>query len=492
MVEGLENARGSLSSSKVDCPSEDELLARVAGGLSPERAEIVDAHIDACAECRVLLAEAALWQDEPRDRASAAAAFAPGELIADRYRVTRWLATGGMGEVFEVHDTWLDERIALKTIVASIADDVLSLARLKAEVRLARRVTHANVCRVYDLGFHQRRGEQIAFLTMELLRGTTLRARLREAGRFDFTTASPLIAQLVDALAHAHGAGIVHRDFKSDNVMLVPGQDGGPDRAVVMDFGLARQSLVGESQPLTPHSRAVFGTLDYMSPEQVMGRPASPASDIYSLGVVIYELLSGRLPFEGESPLARAVARVTQKAPALVDVLPGIDPAINACIAKCLETKGDRRFGSVHEVLRALPGDIRATRRQHMRVRAVASAMLCFAFGVAAATIPRDREPLHGRVPAAPTPMKEASRRQLTTSASAAPPPKPLPVVEPIPRPTEPRRPPLTRSGHHSLAAREPDASNAPPTQRNAAPRATDDVPVPPPGGDALLDPFPR
>jgi serine/threonine protein kinase len=340
------------------CPSENELLARAAGKLSIERTGRVDAHVDVCADCRLLLAEAAAVIAEPLAAAEREPpiTFAPREIIADRYVVIRWLASGGMGEVYEVHDTWLDENVALKTIVAAIADDSRALARLKAELRAARRVTHANVCRVYDLGFCTRGNGQVAFLTMELLRGVTLRQRLLTNGPFDREVARPVIAQMAEALRHAHAAGIVHRDFKSDNVMLVLGSRGELSRVVVMDFGLARQSLVGLSQPLTPQSRTVFGTLDYMSPEQLMGRPATPESDIYSLGIVVYELLTGRLPFEGESPLARALKRVTERAPSLGKELPPVPHELVSCVARCLQTEKSERFATVDDFLGALAG----------------------------------------------------------------------------------------------------------------------------------------
>src|SRR5205085_73780 len=148
-----------------------------------EDAGRLDGHIDVCPECRLVLAEAAAAVAEPIVAEPAPPiTFAVGEVIAERYVVVRWLATGGMGEVYEVHDTWLDENIALKTIATAIADDSRALSRLKAELRAARRVTHANVCRVYDLGFCTRQDETIAFLTMELLRGVTLGQRLLTSG----------------------------------------------------------------------------------------------------------------------------------------------------------------------------------------------------------------------------------------------------------------------------------------------------------------------
>jgi serine/threonine protein kinase len=364
------------------CPSENDFLARANGALTSEQARHFDAHVDVCADCRVMLAGAADALAEPGDERESAATFAAGEIIAERYVMVRWLASGGMGEVYEVHDTWMDEKVALKTIAAAIADDPRALSRLKAEVRTARRVTHENVCRVYDLGFYKRDREQIAFLTMELLPGVTLRQKLDIAGPFEGDVARRLIARMAEALRHAHAAGIVHRDFKSDNVMLMTASNGEISRVVVMDFGLARQSLVGTSQPLTPNSRTVFGTLDYMSPEQVMGRVATPASDVYSLGVVIFELLTGRLPFDGDTPLARALKRVTEKAPPLARSLPAVSKELEVCVATCLQQKPEARFASIDELLRVLDGQA-VPRARFERWRAAMIAGLVFTLALA-------------------------------------------------------------------------------------------------------------
>jgi serine/threonine protein kinase len=445
------------------CPTENEFLARVAGVLAPERAAFLDTHVDVCASCRMALADAATVLTESDGERASSATFAQREIIADRYIVVSWLATGGMGEVYEVHDTWIDERIALKTIVAAIADDPHALSRLKAEVRIARRVTHANVCRVYDIGFHQRGEEQIAFLTMELLKGVTLRHLLAEKGPVTYETARPLILQMARALRHAHAAGIVHRDFKSDNVMVEDAAAGVAPRVVVMDFGLARQSLVGLTQPLTPQSRTVFGTLDYMSPEQVMGRPATPASDLYSLGVVIYELLTGRLPFLGESPLARALLRVTEKPPPLTKALPSAGEALEDCVSRCLQLEPEARFATVDELLGALgaqdaPPAAPRVRRSHLVVPSFIVGAAVAAFAV------RAHEPLASPPPPAATaPALEARREPSFPVTNGAVPPK---VDEEtsshndtprmVEHPTTAPKPPVSRRGSVSPARGSP------------------------------------
>lgn len=478
----------------VACPNENEILARIARTLPVERAAEIDAHLDHCSSCRMLVAEAALEHDRPRGKGGGAATFEPGEVVADRYVVTRWIASGGMGEVYEVHDRTLDQQVALKTVIATISDDAHALARLKAEVRMARCVTHENVCRAYDLGVHHREGEQIAFLTMELLRGTTLKERLRKSGPIDVTAALPIVAQMVAALAHAHAAGIVHRDFKSDNVMLVQGESARTERVVVMDFGLARESLVAGAQPLTPHSRTVFGTLDYMSPEQVEGKPASAASDIYSLGIVLYELLTGRLPFQEGPPLARALRRVTDKAPRLDKLLPQIDPAVSNTVARCLEKLPDRRFESAAQVLQAMQGDHRALiapRRRAMSVLTYAVLGIGIGFLTSAAlhsthagqAVPRTAAtPLSKIEPPAPIRSPIQSETVLSTSTPSL---TAVSSVVPARSGNEPER---------ALKKRAPlPAGNNKPKPRadsnEALPPPSHDPP-PAPSGDALMNPF--
>ena len=235
--------------------------------------------------------------------------FQPDERVAGRYRIIRFLARGGMGEVYEAEDEELHSPVALKTIRVDLADDEAVLGRFRSEISLARRVTHANVCRLFDLGFHQSPRGRITFLTMELLEGESLRQRLRRDGRLDPAEALPLVKQMVDGLAAAHAFGIIHRDFKSDNVMLVPTAGGGPPRAVITDFGLARSAEAAAT--LRTNSGELKGTPAYMAPEQVGSGPIGCAVDIYALGVVLYEMMTGTLPFTGDTAMAVAVKRLT-------------------------------------------------------------------------------------------------------------------------------------------------------------------------------------
>jgi serine/threonine protein kinase len=192
------------------------------------------------------------------------------DLLAGRFRIVRFIAKGGMGEVYEAEDQELQERVAIKTIRPEILDQPDSLSRFKSEVHLARKVTHRNVCRIFDLFRHKADGgpvqEEIVFVSMELLSGKTVDARLKEGGRMSVVEALPLIRQMASALTAAHTVGIVHRDFKPGNVVLAGGPGWAEVRAVVTDFGLALQSLTSEENTFPTTGQGLSGTPTYMSP----------------------------------------------------------------------------------------------------------------------------------------------------------------------------------------------------------------------------------
>jgi hypothetical protein len=202
----------------------------------------------------------------------------------------------------------------------------------------------------------QRPDDGVLFLTMELVAGTSLGQRLRAEGRLSSEAALPIVQALVAAIGAAHAAGIVHRDFKSDNVMLAPGEPRGSPRVVVMDFGLAHATSLPTST--TSFDRSLTGTLAYMAPEQLEGKPISSTTDIYALGIVMYEMLTGQLPFEGESPLGGAWKRISEKAPSPRKIVPDLDLRWTAIIARCLERDPERRPASVEEVAKALGGAV--------------------------------------------------------------------------------------------------------------------------------------
>jgi len=291
----------------------------------------------------------------------------PGATVAGRYRIVRFIARGGMGEVYEVLDSTLDQAVALKVLRPDLAADPVALERLKREVLLARQVTHHNVCRIFDLVIH--RGRQpdgtvqvFAGVTMELLAGETLAERLGRTGAMSPDEALPLVRQMASALAAAHAAGVVHRDFKCGNVMVLPPATGEAEpRLVVTDFGVAR-GLPREEPPASSltGTDVVLGTVDYMSPEQAQGGPVTQAADIYALGVVLFEMVTGVRPHRGQTAIAVLLSRLKDLPPSPRAVAPHLDPTWESVILRCLARDPAERFHRVEDVVAALEGRARA------------------------------------------------------------------------------------------------------------------------------------
>ncbi len=302
--------------------------------------------------------------------------FTPGEIVAGRYRIACYLGQGAAGEVYGVEDLQLGSRVALKVLRPGTSRDLQAIERFKREILLARRVSHPNVCRIFDLGAHEIANREeggvqaLHFLTMEWLEGETLARRIQEAGAFDEGPAVAIARQLCRGLGAAHDAGVVHRDFKSSNILLVPGPDG--ERAVITDFGLARSSNQSADGVTLTEAGGLLGTPAYMAPEQVAGLAASPASDLYALGVVLYEMLSGSLPFHGESPLEVAVKRLRESPTPIETYRAGISARFQATIERCMAREPEARFASADAAIRFLDpptvligSELRARRRLH-------------------------------------------------------------------------------------------------------------------------------
>jgi predicted ATPase len=254
-----------------------------------------------------------------------------------------------MGEVYEAWDEELSIPVALKTLHVQAGTEALQ--RLKREGLVARAVSHPNVCRVYDLGRHGEGDARVWFLTMEVLRGETLEERLRVRGRLSPESALPIAEQMAAGLGAAHQAGVVHRDFKTANVMLVRGDAG--EQAIVTDFGIARAPEAAAGKEVEPQ---LFGTLAYMAPEQVRGEPVGPAADIYALGIVLYEMVTGTLPFTGSSAIEAARRRLEEEAPSPRSVVPELDERWEGVILRCLDQDPRRRFALAEEVATVLAG----------------------------------------------------------------------------------------------------------------------------------------
>ncbi|HET9767866.1 MAG TPA: serine/threonine-protein kinase, partial [Thermoanaerobaculia bacterium] len=304
----------------------------------------------------------------------------PGELLAGRYRIVRELGRGGMGEVYAADDVELNERVAVKILRPEIAAEPEMLERFRREIQLARKVTHPNVCRIFDL-FHHREpdGRDLLFLTMELLAGETLRDRLERDGPLAAQDAAPLLEQMAAALVAAHQAGIVHRDLKSANVLLVPQEDGST-RVVVTDFGLARTASAEARLATLTRFDQIVGTPAYMAPEQVMGAEVTHAADLYALGVVMFETLTGVLPFVGESAMSTAIKRLQEPPPSPRMAAPHLDARWERIVLRCLQRDPADRYASAADLLHALrgeavaPGRGKVARRRRLVVAAAAAA----------------------------------------------------------------------------------------------------------------------
>jgi eukaryotic-like serine/threonine-protein kinase len=336
------------------------------------------------------------------------ATFRTGDLLCERFRVVRFIARGGMGELYEAEDLTLGEHVALKTIRSEVAVHERANQRFRREVQLARKVTHPNICRIFDL-FEHRPPEgtagAVSFVTMELLHGETLSQHLRRLGPLSVEDARPVVQQMASALAAAHAADVIHRDFKSNNVMLIDAGPGRPPRVVVTDFGLAH--LVGDASGLADTGITVTGdvpgTPEYMSPEQIEGGVLTPASDIYALGIVMYEMVTGQRPFAAETPIASALQRVvgaTPKSPR--EVKPDLPMEWDRAIMRCLARYPGGRFTDASDVARALDGTY-TPRAPHSRL-VLATTVALLVVAAAGALLWRGRTASPGAEPSSPNP----------------------------------------------------------------------------------------
>lgn len=264
-------------------------------------------------------------------------------LLAGRYEITGVLGVGGMGSVYRARDRELDEIVAVKVLRRELVAQPGMLERFRREVKLARRVTHVNVARVFDIGEHL--GEK--FITMEFVDGESLEARLTREGVLSIGDAVGLAIAMGEGLDAAHAAGVVHRDLKPDNVML--SHDG---RVIITDFGIARAIAGGGDGNRT--AGLIIGTPQYMAPEQVVGGAISPRTDIYAWGLVLYEMLTGQTAWTGESPLAIATARMIASPPDPRVLRPMLPDALATLVLQMLAASPDARPASAREVLNAL------------------------------------------------------------------------------------------------------------------------------------------
>jgi serine/threonine protein kinase len=273
----------------------------------------------------------------------------PDSVLANRFRIVRELGRGGMGTVYEAYDQELQSNVALKVMRDDLTADAGARERFHREINLARKVTHPNACRIFDLFQH----DHLLFLTMELLPGETLQQKIKRDGPIQYNSIISIVLQISETLGEMHRLGIVHRDLKTSNILLVPNGNG--IRAVVTDFGLAI-GLPGSGSFEVTQTGQVLGTPQYMAPEQLKKEPLTAATDIYALGLVMYEMTTGRLPLEGESPLTIAAKRIAEDTPSPKLLVPDLNRKWERIILRCLERNPKHRYQNATEVMNAITG----------------------------------------------------------------------------------------------------------------------------------------
>ena len=263
-----------------------------------------------------------------------------GRTFNNRYKITERVGLGGMAEVYRAQDNVLGRTVAVKTMLPQYAADPTFTKRFRQEAASAAKLQSPYIVSIYDWGLD----DETYYIVMEFLRGTDLKTAIQERGAINQRKAAEIGSQVAQALSVAHAGGVIHRDIKPQNIMIQP--DG---NIKVMDFGIARAGDAGLSQTAT-----VLGTAHYVSPEQAQGKELTGASDIYSLGVVLYEAVTGKLPFDGQDAVSVAVKQVNEVPAAPSTINPNIDPSLEAIIMKALEKDPERRFKDAAEMRHVL------------------------------------------------------------------------------------------------------------------------------------------
>ncbi len=267
----------------------------------------------------------------------------PGQtILAGRYHLLETIGAGGMAEVFHARDLRLQREVALKVLRQDLIVDPTFRERFLQEARAAANLVHPNIVTVYDFG----QDGQHYFIVLEYVLGTDLKTLLRRRARLSIGEAVDLVVQACSGIGYAHRAGLVHCDLKPQNILVTP--DG---RAKITDFGIAR--ALASIQP-DESSDIVWGSPQYFAPEQAAGGPPSPASDVYSIGVILFELLTGRLPFEGDDPVSLAQQHLAAPPPSLRAFLPDIPPALEQIVLKVLSKEPSARYRTAEQLGRVL------------------------------------------------------------------------------------------------------------------------------------------
>lgn len=493
------------STGTTGCPTEAEILSALSPAGSTAIVERVHHHLDECPRCRVTAAAAVsarLLAGEGSTTIARGRSLTDGEIVASRYRVVRLIGRGGMGEVYEAEDELLGGAVALKTLSVDLLTDPRALARLKREIRLAWRISSPNVCRIREFGLHSTaQGNATPFLTMELMAGETLAELIARTGRLDEETVGDIAHQVLTGLEAIHDAGVVHRDLKPENIFLIRAEGTPRVRVVVMDFGLAYATdRAGDLSWSTGAS--IVGTPHYMAPEQIQGKPPGPPADIYAFGVLLFRLLTGRMPFTGETPMEVATRRLYERAPAVSSVV-AVSPRWEQIVARTLEIDPQARFATVRDI-RMLVETSRVERPASVRGRRLwlGGAVLAVAL-IVAGTIGWGF-----RTRPAPPPATAAAAPPRVVPSPSPEPARPTPPSNPAPAIALPAAPgpPAAKSGRarrpRPMAAvkeRAPPIPQATPAPAVERPRADEDIAQPefekrshPPDSSDLAVPFAR
>ncbi|HLQ58140.1 MAG TPA: serine/threonine-protein kinase [Gemmatimonadales bacterium] len=275
------------------------------------------------------------------------------QILDARYQVMKKLGEGGMSYVYLAKEISSGDTVAIKVLSPRLASDRSSVERLRREAGLAMRLDHPNVCRILRLGESE---DGLIYLVMPFLKGELLSDREVRGGPMDMALGVTLLKQMCAGLHHAHELQIIHRDLKPENVMLVPDDGGGAERAVVMDFGLAKERRADPAIAKLTATGIILGTPEFMSPEQIRGKPLDARSDIYALGIVAFEMFTGKLPFQGRNAQEMMIARLRSQPIAIRTLRSDVPDAVEQALTKALQTNPDDRFTTALEFGAALTG----------------------------------------------------------------------------------------------------------------------------------------
>src|SRR5256884_6949660 len=274
----------------------------------------------------------------------------PGQILDTRYQVVKKLGEGGMAYVYLAREVAGGQDVAIKVLAPKLATDGSWVERLRREAGLAMRLDHANVCRILRLGESE---DGLIYLVMPFLDGELLSDLEVRGGPMELGNGIDVLRQVCAGLHHAHELQIVHRDLKPENIMLVP-EDGGRNRAVVMDFGLAKERRADPAIAKLTATGIILGTPEFMSPEQIRGRPLDARSDIYALGIVAFEMFTGKLPFQGRNAQEMMIARLRGRPQKLRQLRPDLSEGLESALARAMEANPDARYNTALEFADAL------------------------------------------------------------------------------------------------------------------------------------------